>query len=65
MVNEVYKSKAHSLVQRAKEKGLIKSYKDFCNTKIAEETKLAEDEVAYYISEKKEDKKWKNMLLEI
>ena len=65
MVNKDYNTRTKGLIKRAKEKGLVKSYKEFCNTKIAEETKLSEDEVAYYISENKEDKSWKNMLLEI
>ena len=57
MVSKDYNTRTKKLIKKAKEKGLVKSYKDFCNTKIAEETKLAEDEVAYYISEKKEEKK--------
>lgn len=54
MVNETYKTKVHNLVQRAKEKGLVKSYKEFCKTDIAKNSELSKEEIAYYTS-KRED----------
>ena len=56
MVSESYKQRAKSLVKTAKEKGLIKTYKEFNKTTLAKETALTKEEVAYYISKKKEDK---------
>ena len=35
MVDKEYKKKAHELVKRAKEKGLVTKYKDFCKTEEA------------------------------
>ena len=64
MVSEAYKKRADSLVKKAKEKGLIKSYEDFLKTDLAKETSLTKEEVAYYIS-KKEEKEWDNIILEI
>lgn len=57
MVSEVYKQKARNLVKKAKEKGLIQTYEEFRKTDLAKETALTEEEVAYYISKKKEDTK--------
>ena len=54
MVSEAYKKRADSLVKKAKEKGLIKSYEDFLKTDLAKETSLTKEEVAYYISKKEE-----------
>ena len=57
MVSEVYKKKASSLVKRAKEKGKVVKYKDFCRTKEAKETALTKEEITHYISKKEEEKK--------
>ncbi len=55
MVSEFYKKKASSLTRKAKENDLVKTYKDFCKTKLANETALSEEEIAYYTSRKKEE----------
>ena len=57
MVSKEYRKKAHDLVKRSKEKGLITKYKDWCKTKEAQEYSMKEEEVAYYISKKKEETK--------
>lgn len=54
MVSKSYKKRASDLVKKAKEKGLIKTYDEFCKTDIAKKTKLSEDEAKYYTSSKKE-----------
>ncbi len=50
MVNNLYKSKVTSLIEKAKRKGLVKSYSDFCKTEEGKKTKLSEDEIVYYTS---------------
>ena len=50
MVSKSYKKRASDLVKKAKEKGLIKTYDEFCKTDIAKKTKLSEDEAKYYTS---------------
>ena len=57
MVNEIYKTKATALIKKAKEKGLVKKYKDFSKTDISKESKLTDEEIAYYISNNKEEAK--------
>ena len=49
-------SKAKSLIAKAKEKGLIKSYSQFCKTKEAKDIMLKEEEIDYYIHKQKGDK---------
>lgn len=56
MVNKIDEKKAHNLVTEAKKKGLIKSYNEFCKTNVAKQNKLKEEDVTYYISNKKEEK---------
>lgn len=56
MINNLYKSKASTLVERAKEKGLIKHYADFCKTPTSKALSLSKDEVIYYTSNKGETK---------
>lgn len=65
MINKDYKSRAKALVKKAKDKGLVRSYNDFCNTDFSKETMLCEEEVSYYIAKNKEESDWKNMLSEI
>lgn len=60
MVGSDYKKRASELVKRAKEKGLVRKYSDFCKTKEAKEYALSEEEVIYYTS-KKEQNKWKSL----
>lgn len=55
MVSETYKKRVHDLVNRAKEKGKIIKYSDFSKSKLAEDAKLDEEEVTYYISEIEEE----------
>lgn len=50
MVKESYKERAKNLTKIAKEKGLIKTYDDFCKTDIAKKTALSKKEIAYYTS---------------
>ena len=50
MVNADYRKRVSELVQKAKQKGLIKKYSDFCNTKKAKECALSKDEIIYYTS---------------
>ncbi len=57
MVDEAFKKRASNLVKKAKEKGLIKTYKEFCKTNIAKKTALSKKEAAYYTSMNKGDVK--------
>lgn len=50
MVNSDYKKRAAELVKKAQQKGLIKKYSDFCDTKESKEYALSEKEVIYYTS---------------
>lgn len=50
MVNSLYKSKVTELIEKAKKKGLVKSYSEFCKTEEGEKSKLSEDEIVYYTS---------------
>lgn len=51
MVNNLYKSKVANLIEKAKKKGLVKSYSDFCKTPKAKEDALTKDEIIYYTSQ--------------
>ena len=57
MKNEALQKKAHSLVKKAKEKGLVRKYKDFLKADLAKETALTDEEKTYYISKKEEENK--------
>lgn len=57
MVRNELKNKARSLVKKAEKSGLKKSYADFCNSDEAKEYALAEEEIVYYTSRRKEDTK--------
>ena len=50
------KNRASSLVKKSQEKKKAKTYDEFCKTKLAKKSKLAEEEIAYYTSTKKEEK---------
>ena len=50
MVNNLYKSKVKELISKAKKKGLVKTYSDFCKTDEAKKTALSKDEIMYYTS---------------
>ena len=56
MVTADYKKRASELVRKAQEKGLIKKYSDFCNTKDSKEYALSKEEVIYYTSKSKGEK---------
>ena len=57
MVNNLYKEKVTSLIARAKQKGAIKSYSQFCETNRAKENALSKDEIIYYTSKDKGETK--------
>lgn len=53
MVSSDYKKRASELVRKAQQKGLIKKYSDFCNTKESKEYALSKEDVIYYTSKAK------------
>lgn len=53
MVNNLYKARITDLIAKAKEKGKIKTYSEFCKTKEAKENALSEEEIIHYTSMKK------------
>lgn len=57
MVNNLYNSKVADLIKKSKEKGLIKTYSEFCKTKKGEESELSKDEIIYYTSMNKGETK--------
>lgn len=54
MVNNSLKNRAKNLVAIAKEKGLVKTYDEYCKTASSKEMALSSEEVNYYTSKKKE-----------
>lgn len=48
MVNDSYKSKAKSILEKAKEKKAIKKYSEFCKTNVAKNNALSKQEITYY-----------------
>lgn len=54
MVNNSLKNRVKNLVTKAKEKGLIKTYDEYCKTASSKNTALSPEEVNYYTSKKKE-----------
>ena len=57
MVNNLYNSKVADLIKKSKEKGLIKTYSEFCKTKKGAESELSKDEIIYYTSMNKGETK--------
>ncbi len=57
MVNNLYKEKVTSLIAKAKERGAIKSYPQFCKTSNGKKTALSEEEIIYYTSKNKGEAK--------
>lgn len=57
MVNNLYKTKVTALIEKAKKKGAIKSYSEFCNTKVGRDNALSKDEIMYYTSKNKGETK--------
>lgn len=58
MVKKTYKTKVSNLIKKSKEKGIIKTYSQFCDTDEGKKDKLAEDEVNYYTSKSKGETKY-------
>ena len=52
-MNINYKSRVDKLVKKAKQKGLVKTYAQACETTFGKESMLSEEEVKYYASSKK------------
>lgn len=50
MVNNFYKFRVTNLIVKAREKGLVKSYSQFCETECGKKKLLAKDEINYYTS---------------
>ena len=57
MVNNLYKEKVSNLIAKAKEKGLVKTYSQFCKTETGKKNALSKDEVNYYTSASKGERK--------
>jgi len=57
MVNNLYKVKVSALIEKAKAKGLVKNYSQFCKTEEAKKTALSKEEVNYYTSVSKGETK--------
>ena len=57
MVDNLYKSKVSKLIEKAKKKGLVKKYSDFCETEEGKKLALSKDETIYYTSVKKGEAK--------
>lgn len=57
MVNNLYKQKVSAVIAKAKERGAIKSYSQFCKTDDAKKTALSKDEISYYTSRNKGETK--------
>lgn len=56
MVDDSYKFKVKEVIEKAKKKGKIKTYSEYCKTEVAEKTKVSEEEANYYINKSKENK---------
>lgn len=50
MVNNLYKTRVATLISKAKEKGLVKTYSQFCKTEESQKSALSKKEVDYYTS---------------
>lgn len=57
MNDKVDKSKISELISKAKKKGLIKKYSEFCKSKEGKQSKLSDEEVIYYTSKNKKESK--------
>ena len=57
MVDNLYKSKVSKLIEKAKKKGLVKKYSDFCETEEGKKLALSKHETIYYTSVKKGEAK--------
>ncbi|MBR1653856.1 MAG: type II toxin-antitoxin system PemK/MazF family toxin [Clostridia bacterium] len=61
MKNDLYKEKVSKLISKAKEKGLIKKYSEYCQTEEMKQMALSEEESKYYITKNEEEKKKYNI----
>ena len=50
MNKDNYKNRVQELIEKSKEKGLIKTYSEFLETEEAKEYALVQEEVEYYTS---------------
>lgn len=57
MVNNLYKAKVADLIAKSKERGLIRTYSDFCKTEEGKKSSLTKDEIIYYTSKNKGETK--------
>ena len=57
MITNSYKNKVSKLVNQAKEKGLIKTYSEFCESKTSTQTSINESEEQYYCYTDEENNK--------
>jgi len=54
MASDVYKEKVEEIINKAKDKGLVKTYTEFCETEDAEIFSVKEEDAVYYTSLNKE-----------
>ena len=57
MVNNLYKTKVSEVIEKAKKKGLIKKYSEFCETEEGKKSALTKEEIIYYTSRNKGETK--------
>lgn len=57
MVNNLYRARVTDLIERAKQKGLVKTYSQYCKTEDGKKTAMTKDETNYYTSRDKGDAK--------
>lgn len=55
MVDAEYRKKTSEMIKKAKEKGLVKKYSEFCDKDEAKEYALSEEEAIYYTTNQKEE----------
>ena len=65
MIDNSYRERVKSTVSKAKDKGLVKKYSEFCKTSVSKKNALSSEEVNYYASKRREVTEWKNIALEI
>ena len=56
MASDVYKKKVEEIINKAKDKGLVKTYSEFCKTEDPDVFSVAEEEAVYYTSKNEEKK---------
>ena len=61
MISDTYKKRAHELIENAKKNGMITNYNDFCQTQLAKDTELKEEEITYYTSKNNNKSKHYNI----